>query len=175
MVGQVIHRPAVRRGAIALGAVGLAYVIQTVVPIVVWRTRWRPAVDTLRQYMKRVGNVRERERAGTVGSRTTAIHHVGRSSGRTYVTPGWAEHLEDHFYIHLPYGTHTDWCRNVRAAGGCVVNHDGVRYETTAPVLLPAADVRPLLPKGARRMQQVIGAEYYLRLDMVPTQAHLAV
>jgi deazaflavin-dependent oxidoreductase (nitroreductase family) len=168
MAGQASHHPAVRRATIALGAVGLAYVLQSVVPIIIWRTRWPPAVDALRQYMKRVGNVRERERAGTPGSRTTAIHHVGRSSGREYVTPVWAERLGDRFYIHLPYGTHTDWCRNVLAAGGCVVHHDGVRFETTGPVLLPAADVRPLLPTAIRRMQQVVGAEFYLRLDIVP-------
>lgn len=167
MAGAVRKRRAVRWVATGLGIVALGYALQTLIPIVIWRSRWQPGIDALRGYMKRVGNRREVQRAGSPGSRTTAVHHVGRTSGRQYVTPVWAERVGDRFYIHLPYGTTTDWRRNVVAAGGCVLVHDGVSYETTAPVLLPAGEVRPLLPRATRRMQEVIGAEFYLRLDIV--------
>ena len=34
--------------------------------------------------------------------------------------------------LQLPYGTDADWRRNVPAAGGCVLEHDGVRYAAPA-------------------------------------------
>jgi len=169
VIRSLTRRPAVRRTAAVIGVVAGAYVLRTLIPIVIWRSRWRPAIDALRLYMKRFGNVKEVQRAGTPRSRTTAVHHIGRSSGRGYVTPVWAERVGDRFYIHLPYGTRTDWCRNVVAAGGCVLMHDGSRYETTAPALLPAAEARPLLSPSTRKMQQLINAEFYLRLDIVHT------
>jgi hypothetical protein len=48
-----------------------------------------------------------------------ALRHVGRRSGRTYVTPVVAKLASDHtVVIPLPYGADTDWCRNLLAAGG---------------------------------------------------------
>ena len=166
MATPLTRNRAVRWALIAVGAAALGYALQTLIPIVIWRSRWQPGIDALRRFMKRFGNRKEVQRAGTPGSRTTAVHHVGRTSGREYVTPVWAERVGDHFYIHLPYGTGTDWCKNVVAAGGCVLVHDGTRYSTTAPTLLPAAEARPLLSPATRRMQQIIDAQFYLRLDI---------
>lgn len=153
----------------ALGAVALGYVVQTLIPIVIWRSRWQPGIDALRRFMKRFGNRKEVQRAGTPGSRTTAVHHVGRSSGRSYVTPVWGERVGHRFYIHLPYGTGTDWCKNVLAADGCVLIHHGMHLVARAPVLLPAAEARPLLSPATRTMQGIIHAQFYLRLDIEST------
>lgn len=100
--------------------------------------------------------------------RTTAVHHTGRTSGRRYVTPVWAERVGRSVFIQLPYGTDVDWCRNVLAGGGCSLEHHGVRYHATAPTIVPATDVRPHLPPFPRTMQRLIGARSYLRLDIDP-------
>ena len=51
------------------------------------------------------------------GTYPAVVHHVGRRSGRRYRTPVVAQPIRGGFVIPLPYGTDTDWCRNVRAAG----------------------------------------------------------
>lgn len=94
------------------------------------------------------------------------VHHTGRRSARAYATPVWGERCGQLFLIQLPYGTGVDWCRNVLAAGGCVLEHHGVRYDAVAPVIVPAAEAAPHLPPATRRMQRLAGAESYLRLDM---------
>src|SRR5262247_2222753 len=55
--------------------------------------------------------------AGRVGP-YAVVRHVGRRSGRAYATPAWAASRGDDVLIALILGTETDWCRNVRAAGG---------------------------------------------------------
>lgn len=47
------------------------------------------------------------------------IHHRGRKSGREYRTPVKLFRRGDDYVITLPYGSGTDWVKNVLAAGGC--------------------------------------------------------
>jgi F420H(2)-dependent quinone reductase len=47
------------------------------------------------------------------------IHHVGRRSGKKYVTPAAARRAGDRIVIPLTFGNRSDWALNVRAAGGC--------------------------------------------------------
>lgn len=154
---------------IVLAVLVLGYVLQSALLIVLWRTHWQPGLDAVRRFNKRVTSVSAATKSGKKGSMTTAVHTVGRRSGKPYVTPVWAERVGETFFIQLPYGTHVDWCRNVLAAGGCVLEHDGVRYDVDAPVIVPAGEARPHLRPMARRMQGLIGAEHYLRLDIRPS------
>src|SRR5262247_782864 len=59
----------------------------------------------------------DRTIAGHIGP-YAVVRHVGRRSGRAYATPVWAASRGDDVLIALILGTETDWCRNVRAAGG---------------------------------------------------------
>src|SRR5215472_1495523 len=71
-----------------------------------------------------------------------ALHHVGRRSGREYVTPVVAKPMAgDRFVIPLPYGEDTDWCRNVIAAGGARLVVSGASMHVVNPRVarLPAA------------------------------------
>jgi deazaflavin-dependent oxidoreductase (nitroreductase family) len=151
---------------VAIAYLVVKYLISSLIRIVVWRSHWKPGLDVLRRYNKAVMNPAALRAAGKKGSRTTAVHHVGRRSGRAYVTPVWAERDEERFFIQLPYGTDVDWCRNVLDAGRCVLEHDGVTYDAFAPVLVPAAEAAAHLPPATRRMQHFIGAESYLRLEI---------
>src|SRR5215472_957448 len=49
------------------------------------------------------------------------IHHVGRRSGREYITPASASLAGDLIVIPLTFGNQSDWSRNVRADARAVV------------------------------------------------------
>lgn len=166
---QVQWRRRVAGGVVVLlASVATAYVLDSLVRVVLWRSHWQPGLDALARYNKRFTSPSAVARAGKKGTSATAVHHVGRTSGKSYVTPVWGERVGDRFLIQLPYGTGVDWCRNVLAAGGCTLEQDGVRYDAVTPVIVPAAEARPHLRSAARRMQGIIGAEHYLRLDIRP-------
>jgi hypothetical protein len=153
-----------------LGSVGflvLVDLVPTAAMVVSWRTGWRPGLDANRWYNKKMRNP-AMLRLGI--SQVTAIHHMGRRSGTEYVTPVWAERIGQSFFIHLPYGTGMDWCRNTLAAGGCAVEHDGRFYKTAAAEIVPAAEAVPLLPARMRRVDRLFGVESYLRLNITPVE-----
>jgi len=54
------------------------------------------------------------------------IHHVGRRSGKPYMTPTGAHVTGNTIVIPLSFGNRSDWARNVRAAGQCVVQLRGI-------------------------------------------------
>src|SRR5260370_37813927 len=56
------------------------------------------------------------------------IRHVGRRSGRPYVTPAGARLSGDTIVIPLTFGNRSDWSQNVRAAGGCSIRLNGRDY-----------------------------------------------
>ncbi|GAA3420896.1 nitroreductase family deazaflavin-dependent oxidoreductase [Rhodococcus aetherivorans] len=165
--GPVTEKATLRRLAewVFGGVVLVVDTVFTVIRVVVWRSRWKPALTALRRYNKVVLNPVILKRGGKT---VTAVHHVGRTSGRPYVTPVWAERSGQSFFIHLPYGTDVDWCRNVLAGGGCVLEREGVRYDAVAPVIVPAAEAEPHLSSASRRMHRLFGVESYLRLDIAP-------
>jgi hypothetical protein len=153
-----------------LGSVGflvLVDLVPTAAMVVSWRTGWRPGLDANRWYNKKMRNP-AMLRLGI--SQVTAIHHMGRRSGTEYVTPVWAERIGQSFFIHLPYGTGMDWCRNTLAAGGCAFEHDGRFYKTAAAEIVPAAEAVPLLPARMRRVDRLFGVESYLRLNITPVE-----
>jgi deazaflavin-dependent oxidoreductase (nitroreductase family) len=53
------------------------------------------------------------------------IQHRGRRSGKAFRTPVVVRPIENGFIVPMPWGEGTDWFRNVRAAGGCVVRWKG--------------------------------------------------
>ncbi len=101
-------------------------------------------------------------------SMAAQVRHVGRKSGRPYVTPVGARRAGDTFVIPLTFGNQSDWSRNVRAAGGCVIRLDGVDYQVTQPQLAGKAAAAPLVReafnpvmRGAFRM---LGIKQFLLL-----------
>jgi len=55
----------------------------------------------------------------------SAVDHVGRRSGKGYRTPVTAFPTSDGVAVLLPYGSDTDWVRNLMAAGSGRVQIDG--------------------------------------------------
>ncbi|MBM6400771.1 nitroreductase/quinone reductase family protein [Phycicoccus sonneratiae] len=146
------------------GAVVAGVVLLPVAHVLAWRARWQPGLDLLRRIHRRVRPLMMGS-AGRPGRELAAVHHTGRRTGRPYATPVWAHRVGDAFYVGLPYGTTTDWVRNVRAAGGCVVERDGVRHEVAAPSFVGLDGLPPEL--GPRRAGfRRLGVTTFLRLEV---------
>ena len=99
------------------------------------------------------------------------IHHRGRRSGRMYVTPASARLDGRTFWIPLTFGSGSDWCRNVRAAGQCTIRWKGVDYPATRPVVVDRAAALSAasgsFKRRERAMMRMIGITQFLRMDLV--------
>ena len=96
------------------------------------------------------------------------IRHVGRRSGRPYVTPARARLTGDTFIIPLTFGNVSDWSRNVRAAGGCTIRLDGTDYRAVQPEFADRRQAAPVLRAAFtpvdRAAFRVLGIRQYLLL-----------
>ena len=96
------------------------------------------------------------------------IRHVGRRSGRTYVTPAGARLTGDTFVIPLTFGNSSDWSRNVRAVGGCEIRLDGTEYRAVQPELADRDQAAPVVRAAfgpvERAMFRMLGIRQYLLL-----------
>jgi deazaflavin-dependent oxidoreductase (nitroreductase family) len=96
------------------------------------------------------------------------IRHVGRRSGRPYVTPAGARLTGDTFVIPLTFGNSSDWSRNVRAAGGCEIRLDGTDYRAVQPELADRDQAAPVVRAAfgpvERAMFRMLGIRQYLLL-----------
>lgn len=100
--------------------------------------------------------------AGTAGSPYAVVRVPGRVSGRVYDTPVGVKRVGDDLYISLVYGEGTQWFRNVRAAGGATVLHDGREIEATDPELVPI--VQMPISAADRVAISLFGVTHALRL-----------
>jgi deazaflavin-dependent oxidoreductase (nitroreductase family) len=92
------------------------------------------------------------------------LEHRGRRSGKVYRTPVVAKPTGDGFVVPMPWGEDTDWYRNVRAAGGCVVHWRGRAYPVVQPELVEDAAARASFGAFDRAMMARIGISRFLRL-----------
>ena len=96
------------------------------------------------------------------------IRHVGRRSGRPYVTPAGARLTGDTFVIPLTFGNTSDWSRNVRAAGGCEIRLNGTDYRAVQPELADRDQAAPVIRAAfgpvERTMFRMLGIRQYLLL-----------
>jgi deazaflavin-dependent oxidoreductase (nitroreductase family) len=98
------------------------------------------------------------------------IHHVGRRSGKPYVTSVGARVHEGIVLIPLTFGNRSDWARNVRAAGDCTVRINGVNYHAAAPQFLTkgqaAPGLRPMFRPIERLVFNMLGIQQFMRLQI---------
>jgi len=96
------------------------------------------------------------------------IHHIGRRSGKAYVTPTSAHVRGDVLLIGLTFGNQSDWSRNVRAAAGCTVRLRGHTYRATSPEFVTWADDRALIASAfnpvLRAGFRLLGIRQFMRL-----------
>jgi len=147
---------------VAAGLVGtLAAVLAS--PVVMPRIIRRHP-DWLRLWVfKRYAGFRRR-RAGHQRSVTALLAHVGRHTGKTYQTPLGARPYGDGFVVSLPYGSQTDWCRNVLTAGACKLTWKGHTYDLDRPEIISGSEVFPLLRVWERTLLRGGGIHDFLWL-----------
>jgi deazaflavin-dependent oxidoreductase (nitroreductase family) len=95
------------------------------------------------------------------------LHHVGRRTGRQYVTPVAARLKGDQFLIPLTFGNQSDWARNVSAAKGCIIRVNGQTYDASEPEFLNWSDAAPLVRSvfGVTRFSfRLLGIKQFMRL-----------
>jgi deazaflavin-dependent oxidoreductase (nitroreductase family) len=94
------------------------------------------------------------------------IEHRGRRSGRLYRTPVVVRSSADGLIVPMPWGEGTDWCRNVRAAGGCRIRWRGRDYELTRPEVVAVSEVEPAFGGFQRAAIGWLGIRECLRLRL---------
>jgi deazaflavin-dependent oxidoreductase (nitroreductase family) len=94
----------------------------------------------------------------------SALKHLGRSSGREYVTPLSAYPLGDGFVMAVLYGEakNVDWVRNVMAAGQCVLKTRREEHVLERPEIIPASQAEAAYPPLLRFMYRSRGIHEFL-------------
>jgi deazaflavin-dependent oxidoreductase (nitroreductase family) len=140
---------------------------QAAIPPAVVRPSWLVAV--VMGPLTKVLNPVMRKLAGRRHMRMAAeIRHVGRRSGRPYVTPAGARLTGDTFVIPLTFGNQSDWSRNVRAAGGCTIRLEGTEYRAVQPELADRNQAAPVVRAAfgpvERAIFRMLGIQQFLLL-----------
>ena len=92
------------------------------------------------------------------------IVHRGRTSGKVYRTPVVVRPTSDGFIVPMPWGEGTDWYRNVRAAGECVIRWKGRDYPLVQPEVLDATAAQTAFSASQRAALVRFGINHVLRL-----------
>ncbi len=92
------------------------------------------------------------------------IHHVGRSSGRSYRTPLEAHEVDDGFMFMLVYGSRSDWVRNVMATGAAKLEVHGNTVDLVEPHVIDAEEAFARLPAGTKRPPGFLKIDEFLMM-----------
>jgi deazaflavin-dependent oxidoreductase (nitroreductase family) len=151
--------------AVILGT--LIGAVMALLGLLVAGMRWQvsPVVNAVRRMNRSVTNPRVMRTAGTEGTQTSVIEHVGRKSGKTYETPVDIIETTTRLLIALPYGARTDWLRNVLDAGSATVVNSGERIPVERPAVVATADVAELIPARTLRTLRLFGVSQCLSLE----------
>jgi deazaflavin-dependent oxidoreductase (nitroreductase family) len=101
----------------------------------------------------------ERGLAGGAHAEIGPLEHIGRKSGIRRLTPVHPEPTPEGFRVMVPLGSHSEWARNVVAAGSCRLQLHERTYELADPRLIPAGEVADL-PRVIRAVMRALGFEY---------------
>jgi len=152
--------------AVIVGIIVIEQILETVLMMWAFKSRNPRVLGWLTSYHKHVSNpVMVRFFSGR-SSVSALLHHVGRRSGKAYATPLTAHRSEDTIIIPLPYGTETDWLRNLQAAGQGVVELEGRSFAVNEPEVVPIDQVMPLLPPFVARIVKLHETEHAVRLHV---------
>ena len=150
----------------AIGAGGLVAVALALwlFLLMTMRTGYGPGLAAIRRLNRRFTNRRVMKTAGRAGASASVIRHVGRTSGTPYETPVGVIDTGDDILITLPYGTSSDWLKNVKTEGSAEVVHEGRTFRVEHPEVMAAADAAPHHSRRERLVQRLYGVDLVLRL-----------
>jgi deazaflavin-dependent oxidoreductase (nitroreductase family) len=153
----------VAAAVLGLAALAIAFVVG-------WRTKSGLVLGPIVWFSKRFMNPAQMRSAGTPGAYAGIIRHRGRVSGTAYETPVGVVPDGDAFLVALPYGSRTQWLRNVLAAGEATLVHEGHTYRVNRPELIPTATVVDRFSSSDQGMFRWLKVDKCLRLRNVETQ-----
>jgi len=153
-----------RRAAYLVGAVVVGLVAYGAVVIIGMRTKSPRALRVVRRVNRAVVNPLQMRSAGQAGASASIIRHRGRVSGRLHETPVGAEATDDGFVIALPYGTTTDWLKNLLASGTATIVDEGETYEVDQPEVRPLASELSWFPPADQRNLHRFGVQQCIRV-----------
>jgi deazaflavin-dependent oxidoreductase (nitroreductase family) len=152
--------------AVVLGVIVVLEITETVLMTWGLRSGNSRVIKLVTWYHKHVTNpVMVRFFAGR-SAHSALLHHVGRRSGKVYLTPLTAHRSGDTIIVPLPYGTKVDWLRNLQAAGGAVVELDGGSFDIDRLEVVPVDSVMPLLPPFVARLIRLHDTKDALRMHV---------
>lgn len=156
-----------------LGGLFLVLVVIGVVFLLGMRTKYPPVVNAVRRVNRAVFNPRQMGSAGTPGAYASVIRHSGRTTGKPYETPVGAVPTEDGFVIALPYGTQSDWLKNVLAAGSATIVNEGHTYRVDQPEVAAIETFAAQFPPSDQRSHRLFGVDQALRVRRVESDVGL--
>jgi deazaflavin-dependent oxidoreductase (nitroreductase family) len=145
---------------LVLAAIGIVFVVGM-------RKNSPPVLNAARRASRATKPIVLRS-AGRPGASASVIRHVGRTTGRSYETPVDAVATEDGFVIALPYGSNTDWLKNVLAKGSATIVDEGTTYAVDQPEIVATAVAAPLFPPETQRTLRLFAVEQCLQVRRGP-------
>jgi deazaflavin-dependent oxidoreductase (nitroreductase family) len=139
------------------------------------RLRPRRVMRWVRRFNRHVFNRLTLPWAGRPGSPFVLVEHAGRRTGRLYQTPVVAASMGNSLYIALTYGSETDWCRNVRAAGQGTIRGNGTAFTAGSPEVMGQSVALPAFPLPVRLACRLIGIREFLQLTRVREDSRSAI
>ncbi len=146
-------------GVLAVLGVGFLWMMRT--------KQWWLLRPFHRLQRDRINPIQLRRDAGQPGAYASIVHHVGRRSGTAYRTPVVTVEVDRGLVVALPYGSGTDWARNVLAAGGARIEREGQVVEVADPELLDQAEANPWFDAATQRQHRLFNVEEFLLLHPV--------
>lgn len=135
-----------------VGALLLGFLLTIVIVFVLgMRAKIPWARNAVRRFNRAIGNPFQMRSAGTPGAYASVIRHTGRTSGRPYGTPVVPVATEDGFVIALPYGSNTDWLKNVLASGSATIVQEGHTYRVDKPEIITTQEAAAYFPGKEQR------------------------
>ncbi|MFC5503494.1 nitroreductase family deazaflavin-dependent oxidoreductase [Lysinimonas soli] len=92
------------------------------------------------------------------------VRTVGRKSGKTFETPILARPIEGGFVCELTYGPEVDWYRNLVAANGGEIVHDGVTTRIVGLGPMTTAEGMAAFTPFQRRVLKVLKRTHFVKL-----------
>jgi len=112
-----------------------------------------------------------RKISGTQRSSWGLLTHVGRRSGRVHQTSLGTNPYGDGFLLPLGYGPHTDWYRNLMAAGVGTLTWKGRTYQLERPELISGPEAMRAWPMRDRILLRLAGMHDFVWLHQSQEQA----
>jgi len=150
------------------GTPGSAGALAPVEPALIVKLLVRPLTRILNPLIIRLAGRRHFHMAAQ-------IRHIGRRSGRPYITPAGARLHGEVIMIPLTFGNQSDWSRNVAVAGGCSIRLAGRDYQASQPEFLGRDQakelIRPMFSPLERASFRLLGIRQFMLLHTVPASS----